>query len=137
MAFEDSPEVYWQHYGEHAISVEMLPVPYGYPLVEAVTPAGVVYAFDRGAPPAPAGRQDVLFSASVESFRYRQQRPSLRAVEGGRTLLAGKVLRRLSADAYLFDAGLPLVVNSEEPLEEGAALEIVAAPPLMLFRKEV
>jgi len=137
VAFEDSPEVFWQRYGEHAVAVEMLPVPYGYPLVETLTPQGAVYAFDRGAPPSPIGRLNVLFAAAVESFRYRRLPAGLQSYEGGRALLAGRVVRRLSDDAFLFDAGIPLVINSQDPLEVGATLEVITAPPLMIFREEV
>ncbi|WP_457631116.1 hypothetical protein [Oceanithermus sp.] len=137
MVFEESPEVFWQRYLEHAASVELLPVPYGSPLLEALTPIGPVYAFDRGAPPAPVGRVNVIFAAAVESFRYRSGPARLQPAGGGRTLLAGKILRDLGGGAYLFDAGIPLVLHAAEPLESGAPLEVVAAPPLMLFREEV
>ncbi len=136
MAFEDSPDTFWQRFSAFAIPVEMLPVPCGYPLVEALAPIGAVYAFDRGAPPAPVGRLDVLFAAAVENFRYQNEPPRLQALAGGRTLLVGKVLRQLAEETYLFDVGMPLVLSSAEPLETGATLEVIAAPPLMLYRQE-
>jgi len=136
VAFEESPDDFWLQFSEFATTVELLPVPYGYPVVEALTSIGAVYAFDRGAPPAPVGRLEVVFAASVDSFRYRNARPGLQPLAGGRTLASGKVLKKLADEAYLFDAGLPLIINSREPLEVGAPIELVAAPPLMLFRNE-
>ena len=137
MAFEESPEIFWQRFTDFAIPAEIMPVPYGYPLVEALTQIGAVYAFDRGAPPTPVGRLDVLFACSLENFRYRHSRPQLQRMPAGRTMLAGKVLRQLDDYTYLFDVGIPLIINSHEPLEVGASLEVVAAPPLMVFRNEV
>ncbi|WP_457638342.1 hypothetical protein [Oceanithermus sp.] len=136
MAYEESPEDFWRQFSKYAVAVELLPVPYGYPVVEALTPIGAVYAFDRGAPPTPAGRQEALFAAFVDSFRYRRARPGLHPLQGGRTLISGKVLKKFAEDTYLFDSGLPLILSSGEPLEIGAPIELIAAPPLMLFRDE-
>jgi len=136
MAFEESPDTFWQRFSANAIPVEMLPVPYGCPLVEIITPIGVVYAFDRGAPPSPVGSVDVLIAATLENYRFHSDKKEIYPLNGGRTKLVGKVLRKLTENAYLFDVGIPIIVNSGEPLEVGSGLEITAAPPLMLFRKE-
>ncbi len=133
MAFEESPDTFYQRFSSYAVPVELLPQPYGYPLLEALTPIGVIYAFDRGAPPTPIGRADVLFAATAASFRYRSGRPQLEQLPGGRARLTGKVRERLGTDAFLFDVGIPLVLNSSEPLEVGAALEVLTAPVLMAF----
>jgi len=136
VVFEESPEVFWEKYAEFAVPAELLPFSQGYAVTEAVTPIGSIYAFDRGAPPTPSGHQNVLFAAALESFRVRNTAPGITPLPGGRTLLSGQVRRRLDAVSYLFDAGIPLILNSAEALEDGLGLEIVAAPPLMLFREE-
>jgi len=133
MAFEEDPDTFYQRFAAYALPVEILPQPYGYSLLETLTPIGVIYAFDRGAPPSPVGHANVLFAATVASFRYRSGRPRLEQLPGGSARLAGKVREKLGEDAFLFDVGIPLVLNSYEPLEVGASLEVVTAPVLMAF----
>lgn len=136
MAYEESPEVFAERFAEHAVGVELLPQPFGYPLLEAVTPAGVLYPFDRGAPPAPTGQVELVLHATVETFKYRQGTPGVRELPGGRYRLRGRVRRELEPGFYLMDCGVPLVLASEEPLEAGMDIEVTTEPPLMAFRKE-
>ena len=137
MIFEESPDVFWQRFSEYAITGEILPVPYGYPLLEVITTIGAVYAFDRGAPPAPTGFQEVLFAGAVKSFKNNNEPKGMQQIKGGYSILKGKVLRELEDETYLFDVGILIILNSEEPLQVGVSLEVVIEPPLMIFRKEV
>jgi len=136
MAFEDSPEVFAERFSDHAVGVELLPQPFGYPLLEAVTPVGVLYPFDRGAPPAPSGKVELVLHATVETFRYSNRPPGVREIAGGRYLLSGRVIRQLEPSFYLLDCGIPLVLASEEPLETAKQVEVTTEPPLMAFRRE-
>ncbi len=136
MTYEESPEAFAERFGDHAVGVELLPQPLGYPLLEAVTPAGILYPFDRGAPPAPTGQVDLVLHATVETFRYRQGASAARPLSGGRYLLNGRVRSELEPGFYLLDCGVPLVLASEEPLESGMDIEVTTEPPLMAFRTE-
>ncbi len=136
MAYEESPEYFAEHFADHAVNVELLPYPFGYPLLEAITPVGVLYPFDRCAPPAPTGQVELVLHASVESFRYRRHAPGIEELSGGRYRLKGRVQAELEPGFYLMDCGLPLVLASEKPLEEGMDIEVTTEPPLMAFRME-
>jgi hypothetical protein len=118
------------------VGVELLPQPFGYPLLEAITPAGVLYPFDRGAPPAPTGRVELVLHATVEAFKYRQGPVGVHELPGGRYRLNGRVRSELEPGFYLLDCGLPLVLASDEPLEPGMEIEVTTEPPLMAFRME-
>lgn len=59
-AIEESPEAFYQRFQAHALEVYLFPEPWGSPLVEVLCGEQVVYAFDRGAPPAPTGRVKAL-----------------------------------------------------------------------------
>lgn len=136
MVWEESPEAFWERFAEHAVGVELMPLPANAVVLEVVTPQGVLYPFDRGAPPPPSGRAEVVLHAVVSSFRHLTRRPGLQQEEGGRHLVWGRVLRDLGDGFYLVNAGLPLVLASAEPLEVGADLELRTEPPLMAFRDE-
>ncbi len=136
MVREESPEAFALRFAEHAVAVELLPVPYGYPLLEALTPVGVLYPFDRGAPPAPTGPVELILHASLASFRYREAPAAVEPLAGGRYRMRGRVLRELEPGFYLLDCDLPMVLASEEPLESGMAVEVISEPPLMAFRLE-
>ncbi|ADR36291.1 hypothetical protein [Oceanithermus profundus] len=136
MAYEEGPEAFAERFAEYAVAVELLPQPFGYPLLEAVTPVGVLYPFDRGAPPSPSGPVELVLHAVVASFRYRKQPPGVQALAGGRHRLCGRVQREIAPGFYLLDCGLPLVLASDEPLETGMEIEVTAEPPLMAFRSE-
>jgi len=136
MVFEESPESFWGKYAKFAIPVELLPSPYGYALIEALTPLGPIYAFDRGSPPTPVGRHDALFAAHLQKFRIRAAPAGLVMKPKGQLLLSGKIKHQLADGTYLYDIGIPFILNSYERLEPGIGVEVVTAPPLMLFRDE-
>ncbi len=136
MTVEESPEEFSELFAEYATRVDLLPLPVGYPLLEALTPIGVVLAMDRCAPPAPTGQADVIFHAVCESFSVRGGDKLYRPLPRGASLLRGRVVKALSDVHYLFDVGVHFVLGSYEPLEAGLPLEIRAAAPLMAFRLE-
>ncbi len=136
MVLEEGPEAFALRFTECAAGVELLPVPFGHPLLEALTPSGVLYPFDRGAPPAPAGPVELILHATLSSFRYLERPAEITALAGGRYRLRGRVLRELEPGFYLFDCGLPLVLACDEPLETGMGVEGTTEPPLMAFRSE-
>ncbi|WP_293177435.1 hypothetical protein [Oceanithermus sp.] len=136
MVWEESPEEFWERFREHAVRVELLPQPWSRATLEAVTPAGVLYPFDRGAPPAPVGRVELLLHAVAASFRYRAEPPGLEPLGAGRCRIRGRTLRDLGQGYYLLDAGVPLVLASSDPLEVGLPVEVRTEPPLMAFRNE-
>ncbi|KIX84709.1 hypothetical protein [Thermus filiformis] len=127
---EESPESFFVRFMDWAIEAHLYPAPWGSPLLLARTEAGFVYALDRGAPPAPAGRVRALFHGLVqEVWPYRK---TFLRREGPRYRAAGRV-RPLGEGFYVVEAGLPLLVHSENPLPDEA--ELLLHPPLMLFRE--
>lgn len=136
MGFEEGPETFGERFAQFALAAELLPQPFGYPLLEVVTPVGVLYPFDRGAPPAPTGKVELILHATVASFRYRKQEPRIQPLAGGRYRLSGRIVREVEPHFYLLDCGVPLLLASEEPLETGMAAVIITEPPLMAFRPE-
>lgn len=130
-ALEESPEAFWGRFREYALEVRLSPEPWGSPLVEVLHGEGVVYAFDRGAPPAPAGRVRALLHGVVAEAKPLEGEAFLRR-EGPRYRLGGRA-RALGEGFYLLEAPVPVLVYGEMPLPEAA--EVLLWPPLMLFRE--
>jgi hypothetical protein len=59
-ALEESPETFFARFQAHAVEVHLFPEPWGSPLLEVGVGGFILYAFDRGAPPAPTGRVRAL-----------------------------------------------------------------------------
>ncbi len=131
MALEESPETFFHRFQDHALEVHLFPEPWGSPLLEVLVRGQVVYAFDRGAPPAPSGRVRALLHGLVREARPLSQDPFLER-EGPAYRLGGRA-RPLGEGFYLLEGPIPLLVHSETPLPERA--EVHLWPPLMLFRE--
>lgn len=127
---EESPESFLERFSGHREEVFLFPEPWGSPLVEAKTPAGVVYAFDRGAPPTPTGPLKALLHGVAEEVRPLEGEAFLRR-EGPRYRLGGEATP-LGGGFYLLEAGVKVVVYWEGPMPKRA--EVLLCPPLMLFR---
>lgn len=127
---EESPESFLERFSQHLEEVFLFPEPWGSPLLEVKTPAGVVYAFDRGAPPAPSGPVRALLHGVAEAVGPWEGEAFLRR-EGPRYRLGGRATP-LGEGFYLLEAGIRVVVYWEGPMPERA--EALLIPPLMLFR---
>lgn len=130
-SIEESPESFLDRFRAYMVEAYLFPEPWGSPVLEALVQGQIVYAFDRGAPPAPIGLVRALLHGVV-----RQARPLERGAfmerEGASYRLGGKALP-LGEGFYLLEAPLPVVVHAETPLPEQA--EVLLWPPLMLFRE--
>lgn len=135
-AIEESPEEFLRRFLEHRMEVELSPEPWGCPLLEALTPLGPLYAFDRGAPPAPVGRALVLLHGVAEWARPLLGEPYLERARD-RYRLGGEAAP-LGGGFYLLripgprGEGVKLVVYWEGEMPGRA--EVGLLPPLMLFR---
>ncbi|AFV76317.1 hypothetical protein Theos_1277 [Thermus oshimai JL-2] len=127
---EESPESFLERFSAHREEVFLFPEPWGSPLVEAKTPAGVVYAFDRGPPPTPTGPLRALLHGVAEAVGPLEGEAFLRR-EGPRYRLGGETTP-LGGGFYLLEAGAKVVVYWEGPMPKRA--EVLLSPPLMLFR---
>uniref|UniRef100_A0A7C2C2T5 Uncharacterized protein n=1 Tax=Thermus islandicus TaxID=540988 RepID=A0A7C2C2T5_9DEIN len=130
-ALEESPETFFARFQEHALEVHLFPEPWGSPLLEVLVAGQVVYAFDRGAPPAPAGRVRALLHGVVREAGPLRRDPFLER-EGAAYRLGGRT-RPLGEGFYLLEGPIRLLLHAETPLPEGA--EVLLWPPLMLFRE--
>lgn len=129
---EESPEEFLARFAAYRVEVRLYPEPWGSPLLEVQTPAGFVYAMDRGAPPAPVGEARVLFHGLARKVTRAQGKEGVFR-EGAAYRLVGTA-RPLEEGFYLLLArGLPVVVHWEGPMPEEA--EVLLWPPLMLFRE--
>ncbi len=100
-AIEESPEEFLRRFLEHRLEVDLLPEPWGSPLLEALTPLGPLYAFDRGAPPAPVGPTPVLLHGVAEWVRPLEGEAYLKRVRD-RYRLGGEA-RELGEGFYLLE----------------------------------
>jgi hypothetical protein len=135
VALEDSAEGFWERFSAHAQEWPIAPEPVGSPILELLTPAGILYAFDRGLTPAPRGPLRVLLHGVVEASEHSES-TGLSYLGGGRYELRGQVVRGLERGLYLFAVGRPevlFVLASSQPLPPGL-LAVRLAPPLMAFR---
>ena len=134
MALEEHPEAFFERFEAVAGTFEVLPVPYGYPLLELVTPEGVLPVFDRGAPPIEGGRFRVLIHGVVLSFEPRKEPAYVRPLPTGRTRLSGAVEADLGEGFFHVAATVPVLVHAPEALKVGERYVFDLAPPLMGFR---
>ena len=131
---EYSPEAFVERFGDAQFEAEVLPTPMGYPLLELALPHALLFAFDRGAPPTPHGRMNLLLHGVVERHWEEGGPPSAIPGTGGRYRFRGRVRRIYGDGFYLFESVAPLVLASNEPLPTGAEVTVITLPPLMGFR---
>ncbi|WP_117238292.1 hypothetical protein [Thermus sediminis] len=131
MVLEESPEAFFARFQAYALEVHLFPEPWGSPLLEVLVAGQLVYAFDRGAPPAPTGRVRALLHGLVREARPLEGDPFLER-KGPVYRLGGRA-RPLGEGFYLLEGPIPLLVHGETPLPERA--EVLLWPPLMLFRE--
>jgi len=136
MALEDSVEGFWERFAAHAQEWPIAPEPFGSPILELLTPSGILHAFDRGFIPAPRSPVRVVLHGVVESAEPAEA-GGISHLGGGRYELRGRVVRALERGFYLFAVGSPevlFVLASSQPLEAEQPLAVRLAPPLMAFR---
>ena len=132
MSLEDSPEAFFERFKEAAFVAEVLPVPWGWPLVEVETPLGPLRAMDRGAPPLKPGNHTLLLHGVVaEISAEKAEGEFFKELKEGAYLFAGPV-RELQPGFYLMRSVVPVLLYSETPLPASPA--VVTHPPLMGFR---
>ena len=134
MALEDSPERFFERFAEAAFEAEVLPAPMGHPLLEVAVPGGLLYAFDRGAPPAPHGPVRLLLHGVARSLGPEPGPPAAELRPGGGYRLRGTVTRAFGEGIFLLESLAPVLVYAPAPLELGRPLGLELAPPLMGFR---
>ncbi len=135
MVLEESPDTFFERFSQYATQLDLLPVPEGWPLLEAHTPLGLIFLFDRGTPPAPLGPTDVLVHGVVREVRPAEGKPRLTPRTGGAYTISGRVIGEPAPGFFLFDAGFPILLASQTPLEPETRIEVDLEPPLMAFRK--
>lgn len=131
LVLEESPEGFFARFRAHAVEAHLSPEPWGSPILEVLAGEQVVYAFDRGPPPAPTGRAQVLLHGVVQEVAPLEEEPFVRR-EGDRYRLGGPATP-LGEGFYLVEAPLKVVVYAEAPLPARAT--VLLWPPLMLFRE--
>ncbi len=134
MALEDSPELFFERFAEAAFEAEVLPAPVGHPLLTLALPGGLLFAFDRGAPPAPHGRVTLLLHGVARHHAPEEGPPTAKRLSGGGYFLRGEVTRAFGEGFYLLESLAPILVYAEAPLELGQQIAVELAPPLMGFR---
>ena len=136
LGLEDSPEQFVERFREALFEAELLPTPMGYPLLEIALPGGVLYAFDRGAPPTPRGKTPLLLHGVVLKAHLEEAEASPQAelLAGGRYRLRGRVVRSLDGGFLLFESVAPVVLYAPGRLEANRRYTVELAPPLMGFR---
>lgn len=130
-ALEESPESFFARFRNHTLTARLFPEPWGSPLLEVLAQGRLVYAFDRGTPPAPTGWRPVLLHGMVREARPLQGEPFLER-QGPAYHLGGRT-QPLGEGFYLLEDPLRVVLYAETPLPERA--EVLLWPPLMLFRE--
>ncbi|MFN4072934.1 MAG: hypothetical protein ACK4G4_05900 [Thermus sp.] len=130
-AIEESPETFFARFRAHAVEAHLFPEPWGSPVLEVMVRGQMLYAFDRGAPPAPTGVVQVLLHGVVRQAKPLKGEGFL-GREGASYRLGGKATP-LGEGFYLLEAPVPVLVYAEVPLPEEA--EVLLWPPLMLFRE--
>jgi len=134
VALEDSPELFYERFVEAAFEAEVLPVPTGYPVLELALPGGLLFAFDRGAPPAPRGRVRLLLHAVARRHAPEEGPPMAEPIPGGGYRIRGKVIREFGEGFYLVESLAPILIYTPTPLALGRRFGIELEPPLMGFR---
>lgn len=128
---EESPETFFARFQAYAVRAYLFPEPWGSPLLEALVEGTIVYAFDRGTPPAPTGPTRILLHGVVAEAKPLEEAPFIERKKD-RYRLGGEAVP-LGEGFYLLKAPLPVVVYAEVSLPERA--EVLLHPPLMLFRE--
>lgn len=134
MALEEHPEAFFERFERAAFEAEVLPAPYGHPLLELAVGGGILPVFDRGAPPLEAGRHRVLVHGVVREHRPSADAAAIHPLAGGATRLVGFVREDLGNGFLLVESTIPVVLWSPAPLSLGERYVFDLAPPLMGFR---
>lgn len=107
------------------------PAPQGSPLLELVTSIGILYLFNPIAVLQKQKKMDVLINASLEQLLPEDsQSSSVQALEGGRWIFAGSLREQLEPGLFLFDAGVPLLLFTDQEPPLTRSVRVVTAPPL-------
>ncbi|MEN2983208.1 MAG: hypothetical protein ABDH20_12130 [Thermus sp.] len=130
-ALEETPEGFFARFQAHALPVQLFPEPWGSPVLEVLVEGQVLYAFDRGLPPAPAGRVLGLLHGVVREARPLRREPFVER-DGSAYRLGGRATP-LGEGFYLLQGPVQVVVHAPSPLP--AEAEVLLWPPLMLFRE--
>lgn len=128
---EESPESFLDRFCAYTVEAYLFPEPWGNPLLEALVQGQVVYAFDRGTPPAPTGLVRVLLHGVVREAKPLEGEVFLER-EGASYRMGGRATP-LGEGFYLLEGPVRVVVHSHLPLAEG--VQVLLWPPLMLFRE--
>ncbi|KIQ55370.1 hypothetical protein [Meiothermus taiwanensis] len=143
-ALEDSPESFWERFAQYAQTWPVSPEPLGSPVLEVLTPWGVLYLFDRGITPFFGGEASLLIHGQVVHWEAASEAPAIEHLGGGRYKVRGRVEALLDNRYFLLGlagAGqenrLHLVLAGSRLPELGTPIQAHLAPPLMAFRSEV
>ncbi len=134
MALEEHPESFFERFERVAVEIDVLPVPYGYPLLELAVPGGILPVFDRGAPPIAPGRHRVLIHGVVREHRPSRDPAAIHPLAGGAVRLTGAVREDLGDGFFHVESVVPVLLRVAAPLSPGERYAFDLAPPLMGFR---
>lgn len=120
---EESVEAFIVRYKPYAATVELLPRVEGSPLLECYTGKQVLRLFERTNPYlAKPGKVRLIINPSAEHLTASDTpHKALRTVALGQLAINGLLLERERHSAIV-DAGLPLVVTTFEPIDEGLSI---------------
>lgn len=130
-SIEESPKSFLDRFRAYMVEAYLFPEPWGSPVLEALVQDQMVYAFDRGTPPAPSGLVRVLLHGVVREAKSLEGGAFLER-EGASYRLGGRATP-LGEGFYLLEGPIRLLVHSHLPLTEQA--EVRLWPPLMLLRE--
>lgn len=140
---EDSPESFWERFSQYAQIWPVSPEPLGSPVLEVLTPWGVLYVFDRSLTPFSGEKALLIIHGQVERWEVASEASAIEHLGGGRYRVQGRVEAVLDSRYFLLDlAGaqqegrLHLVLASSRLPELGTPIQAHLASPLMAFRAE-
>ncbi|WP_038047331.1 hypothetical protein [Thermus caliditerrae] len=128
---EENPEAFYARFQAHALHAHLFPEPWGSPVLEVLVQGHILYAFDRGAPPAPTGPVRILLHGVAREVKPLEREPFVE--RQGSAYRLGGPFHPLGEGFYLLESPVPVVVHADQPLPERA--EVLLWPPLMLFRE--
>lgn len=140
---EDSPESFWERFSQYAQIWPVSPEPLGSPVLEVLTPWGVLYVFDRSLTPFAGEKALLIIHGQVERWEVVSGIPAIEHLGGGRYRVQGRVEAVLDSRYFLLglaeaqqEGRLHLVLASSRLPELGAPIQAQLASPLMAFRAE-
>jgi hypothetical protein len=130
---EEDPETFWDRFSEYSIRARLVSRGWFDPLLEVVTPQGVLYAFDRTLAPLNPGEQQVLLHAHLKAVQPASPGASyFRYLPRGGYRFEG-FAREISSILSLFECKEVRLLLAGPPLAGWVQVEL--APPLMAFRQ--